>query len=268
MIRNIFLAIFLVIICSLGGCDKRENTPSDTKPVPTIATNAEVPTQTLTPDEQKVQDLKKQLEAAEKKADDAKKDIVAKLTAEKEILVLQKKLAETYSKIWEENAKNYSLQITSKDKEIKDAKLDAWKEKLWWMAGICGLLAIVAGGIAWGFPLVRSFAIKAGLVLGAISVTMLIVAQCLATVAWLLGFVPYILGFAIVVALVFGGLALRHWWKDHNGLKQTVEGIEPIKEKLEGFKDHMLKYVDGTMVDHVKAYRNKLGIIKDKVTKK
>jgi hypothetical protein len=269
MFKKILICLmFSVLLCSgCSGCRDTRSNGNNTEPnkeTPAIATNAEVPERTLSPDEQNVEYLKEKLALAEKKAAEAavKGDIVARLTAEKEALMLRTRIAESYAKQWEANAKAYTAQVESKDIELKNAKLDAWKEKLWWMAGICGFLGIVAGGVAFGFPLLRPLATKAALILASISIIMLIVAQCITTIAWILGLVPYILGFGLLVALIIGIIALRHWWLDHNGLKQTIEGIEPLKEEIDGFGDHMLKYVDDPMVNHVKNIRGKLGLKK------
>lgn len=253
--------ILLISMCfALCGCPGDSATGGSNRNESSIATNVEVPTKTKSPEEQKIDDLKKKLDESDRKAAEAgaKSDIIARLSAEKDSLGIRTQLAEAYSEQWKKNADSYKSQEKEKEQELKDAKLDAWKTKLWWMAGICGLLAIVAGGVAWGFPLIRPIATKASIILGAIAALMLFVAESLATVAWLLGFVPYVLAFGGLVALVFVALAVRHWWKDHNGLSQTIQGIEPIKEEFEDFKDHMLKYVDGSLVDHVKTYRNKL----------
>jgi hypothetical protein len=258
MFKKIILGVMLFALCACPDDNvRKEDKPTDTKPV---ATNVPEPEKTVSPGEQNIETLKKKLEESEKKAAAAveKGDTIAKLTAEKESLGLKVQLAEAYAKEWKQNAEAYGSQRDEKEKELKEAKLDAWKTKLWWMAGICGLLAIVAGGIAFGFPLLRPVAWKASAILGAIAGIMLFVAQALGTIAWLLGLVPYIIGIAVLAAIVYGAVALRIWSKDHNSLKQTIEGIEPIKNNIKGFGDHMLKYVDGNMVDHVKSYKKKM----------
>lgn len=267
MVKKLLLFVMcFVLLCSMDECRNKPttNTNTPTNPIITIATNAPAPEKTKSPDEQNSDILKKKLEEAEKKANEAveRGDIIAKLSAEKEALVLKTQLAESYVKQWKANAESYKDQTIAKEEELKVAKLDAWKEKLWWMSGICGFLAIVAGGVAWGFPLLRPVAVKASLILAAIAGIMLFVAQSLTTISWLLGLVPYIIGVAGLIALVYIFFAIRHWWMDHSGLKQTIQGIEPLKEDIEGFSDHMLKYVDDTMVNHVKNIRGKLGLRK------
>lgn len=261
MLKKLFVGLFIVL--ALTGCkgcdeDRVESKGKDGNPV--IATNVPTAEKTLSPTEQNIETLKKKLEDSDKKAAEAasRGETIAKLSAEKDSLGLRVQLAEAYAKEWKQNAETYADQKVEKEKELKEAKLDAWKEKLWWLAGICGLLSIVAAGIAWGFPLLRPIAVKASVILGAIAGIMLIVAQALSTIAWMLGLVPYIIGLAVVVLIIYGAIAFRFWFKDHNALKQTIEGIEPIKEKIEGFGDHMLKYVDGTMVDHIQGYKKKI----------
>lgn len=266
MLKKIILSVMLLALCGCpGGCPDTIRKEGD-KPTSPVATNVPTPEKTISPSEQNIETLKIKLEESDKKAAEAaaKGETIAKLSAEKDSLGLRVQLAEAYAKEWKENAQIYSEQRDSKEQELKEAKLDAWKTKLWWMAGICGLLAMVAGGVAFGFPLLRSVAVKAAIILGAISGIMLFVAQALGTIAWLLGLVPYIIAIGGLAALVYGTVAFRHWYKDHNGLKQTIEGIEPIKDKIEGFGDHMLKYVDGVMVNHVKSYKKKIKAVAEK----
>jgi hypothetical protein len=258
MIKKLFLALCLSMM--LFSCGGNPQTPANRGPDSSIATNVEAPTHVDSPEEKKIADLKKKLDASDKKAAEAtlKSDTIARLTAEKDSLGIRTQLAEAYAEEWKRNAIAYATQEKDKDKELSAAKIDAWREKLWWMAGICGLVALIAGAIAWGMPLIRPVAVRASLILGALAGLCLFVAQILPTIAWLLGFVPYVLVFVGVVVVGYAVVALRHWWKDHNGLSQTIQGIEPIKEEFEDFGDHMLKYVDGSLVDHVKNYRKKL----------
>ena len=255
MIKKILLIVLLTLAI---GCSAEVKTES-ARITPGVIATTEVPKVTLTPQEQKIEELKKKLDASEKKvmeASDGK--IVDKLTAEKDSMGIRIQLAEAYSEQWKLNATSYKAKKVEIDQELKNAKLDSWKEKLWWMAGICGFAAIIAGGIAFAFPLLRPIAVKASIAMGAIATIMLITAQCIATIAWLLGLVPYILVAGAVGVLIYAGIALRHWWKDHHSLAQTVEGIEPIKAQVANFSDHMLKFVDGGLVKHVKKIREKI----------
>lgn len=267
MSNKIITCLFLLfaLLCCIGCPDDRKE-KEDNKPVAAIANNVPIPVNNISPTEQNIESLKKKLEESDKKVAEAvaKGEVIARLSAEKDSLGLRVQLSEAYAKEWKQNAESYASQKVDKERELKDAKLDAWKEKLWWAAGICGFLAIVGCAIAIAFPLLRPIAKYASAILGTLSILMLIVAQSLATVAWLLGFVPYIIGLAILVSIIYSVVALRHWYKDHHGLQQTVTGIEPLKESIEGFGDHMLKYVDSPLVDHIKDIRQKLGLRADK----
>lgn len=270
MIKKIITSMIMITALTvLSGCPgtTRFDTVAQKQEQPT-ANNVPTPNKVQTPEEVKSNTLQKSLEEAIKRINDAiaKGDLIAKLSAEKEALMINVHISESNAKQWEQNAKSYSSQFNEKNIELKNAKLDAWKEKLWWMAGICGFLSIVAGGIAWGWPLIRPLAVKASAIFGAVSVIMLIVAQTIGTIAWILGLVPYILGVGILIAIIFGILALRHWYKDHHGLEQTIEGIEPLKANIPGFSDHMVKFVDGSMVSHIKDIRNNIQV--KNITKK
>jgi len=255
MFKKILLTC--IILLAFGGCANREDSKTsstDNK----VTENVPKPVAEKSPQEQKIADIQKKLEIVDKKIIDSPGSVVTRLTYEKESLSLKVQLAEAYSQQWKANAIAYMSQVKDKEVELKNAKIEAWQVKLWVMAGICGLIAIIAGGVAIGFPLLRPVAVKASAIVGGVAVIMLIVAQCLPTVAWMLGIVPYILGVAGVVVLIYCIFALREWYRDHVGLEQTVEGIETIKGKMSGFGDHMLKYVDGGMVDHIKNIRGKL----------
>ena len=256
MVKKLLLILSILLVFSCG--EVQNTNTSRESPTPPIS-NTPTPTSTLSPQEQKIDDLKKKLDDSDKKiALLSNGNVVDKLTAEKDSLGLRIQLSEAYANQWKLNAESYNSQKIEKEKELKDAKLESWKEKLWWMAGICGFVAIIAGGISIGFPLLRPIAIKASIIVGAIATIMLIVAQCISTIAWLLGLVPYILAIGVISILIYSIVALIHWYKDHHGLVQTVEGIEPIKAQVPNFKDHMLKYVDGGLVKHVKKIRTKL----------
>jgi uncharacterized membrane-anchored protein YhcB (DUF1043 family) len=269
MIKNILIVLMAGILsCGFTGCPDDRPTPSNNGQAPTgqVANNVPIAPIEMTPEQQKVKTLEKQLEDAQKKIKDATErgDLVARLSAEKEELIIKEKIAEANAKQWKANAEAYKSQAADKDVEIKNAKIDAWKERLWIMAAICGFLGIVAGGIAIGFPLLRSVAWKASAVLGSIAAIMLFVAQSLSTVAWLLGLVPYLIGLAVIVGLIYGAVALRYWFKDHRGLEQVVTGVEPLKDQIEDFSSHMMKYVDTPMENHIKCMRTKLGLKKQK----
>jgi len=255
MFKKMLLFVLFTLTLGCGNEVKQESA----RITPEAIATTEVPKVTLTPQEQKIDDLKKKLDASDKKIMEvADGKLIDRLTAEKESLGLRVQLADAYSEQWKLNAKSYEGQKVEKDQELKNAKLDSWKEKLWWMAGICGFAAIVAGGISFAFPLIRPIAIKASIAMGAIATIMLITAQCITTVAWLLSLVPYILCIGAIGVIIYAIIALRHWWKDHQSLKQTIEGIEPIKAQVANFSDHMLKFVDGNMVKHVKKIREKI----------
>jgi hypothetical protein len=266
LLSVVFLLCLSFFSCGRGTQGENPITPTDPpiteKPVDTSPSNLSF--------ERKIEYLKKQLESFEKKVKEytEKNDTVNKLIAEKEALNVNIKIAETYSDNWKQSAENYKKDVGTKDEEIKVAKLDAWKVKLWVMSGICGFLGIVFTAVAFGLPLLRPIATKAAIVLGAVSIIMLIVAQSLTTIAWLLGFVPYIIGFAVLVALAYGVYMCKLWWIDHKSLEQTISGIEPIKSKMEGFKNHMLEYVDKKQVDHIAKYRDSLKKIKEKIKPK
>jgi len=268
MINKLFLGVLLICLC---GCPGNQST-AERKTDPStgqVATNVPVPEKTMSPSEQNIAVLQKKLDEAEKKASEAsaKGDIIVRLSSEKDSLGIRVQLAEAYAKQWKQNAETYSAQEASKEQELKEAKLDAWKTKLWWMAGICGLLAIVAFGISWGMPLLSPIASKAAIILGVIAGIMLFVAQSLSTIAWLLDLVPYVLALGGVAAIVYVVVALRHWFKDHHGLAQTIKGIEPIKDKIENFGTHMNQYVDSAMVDQVSSYREKIKALEEKAKK-
>jgi hypothetical protein len=62
--------------------------------------------------------------------------------------------------------------------------------------------------------------------------------------------------------LFYGAVALRHWFKDHTSLKQVLTGVEPIKEQIVDFGDHMSKFIDTPMENHIKDMRTQLGLKK------
>jgi hypothetical protein len=258
LLSYFLLTLALIFTSCTGGGSTRVVIPPPTP----VATNVPAPVKSESPEEQKIDQLNKQLEvinAAQTKAAN-NNDKIGQLSSEKDALQTKSQLALEYAKMWQGNALSYKSQETDVEKQLVDAQLDAWKVKLWWMSGICGLLGIIACGIAWGFPILRPVAMRASGILAAIAMLMLVVAQSLSTISAVLGLVPYILIFAGLVGVGYVVIALRHWWKDHHSLAQTIQAIEPVKNQIDDFKDHMLKNVDSTLIDHIDVYRKKLGL--------
>jgi hypothetical protein len=254
---------FVLLSCA----DNRPIQQPETKPEQQIATNVpQAPKETKTPLEQKIDALQKQLDVLNTKADTAASsgNKVDQLTAEKDALLIKTQLAEAYATEWKNNAAAYSSQGKEKEKELAQAKLDAWKVKLWWMAGICGFLAIVSAGLAWGMPLLRPIAKKAAIIFAAIAGLMLFVAESISTIAWLLGLVPYIIGIAVVIAMIYIVVGLYHWWLDHHSLSQVIQAIDPIKTQVSNFGEHMEKNLDSSLIKNIDKYRVGLGIKKVK----
>ena len=255
--------IIIVLAFTISSCNYSCSENRD-KPVENTTTVPIVPPKVITPTEQKIDDINAKIEANNKIIAKAMmdKDLISQLSAEKDNLQLKIKLNAQYIQQLEDNNKSYSSQITDKNEEIKTAKLDAWKTKLWWMAGIIGLLSIVAGGVAIGFPLLRPFAVKGAAICGGISILLLLAAECLSTVAWLLSLVPYILIGAAIIGLIYVFLLARHWWLDHHGFKQLVSALQPVKQQVKDFSGHMDRELDSFVVKKVKETKNKLGLKK------
>jgi len=259
-----FNSIFLIILAlaMFSSCDDRPvPTGDDTNP---IANNVPTPEKIKSPIEQKIDTLQKQLEELNKKAEEAnaKGSKIDALIVEKDALVVKKQLAEAYATEWKNNATAYSSEIKAKDKEISTSRIDSWKVKLWWMAGICGLLGIAAFAITIAYPLLAPFASKAWKILGVASAVMLVVAECLSTVAWLIGFVPYIIGLAAAIGVVYGIAALRHWWLDHRTSNQLIQTLEKLKVNIPNFSDHMDNNLDEPVINHIGKKRVALNLKK------
>jgi predicted phage tail protein len=213
-----------------------------------------------TPLGSEIADLNQKIKESEDKIKQAKEknDELARLKAEKEWLEYKMSLAIAQVKQLKANIDTYKTQVSDKEKEIKEARILAWQEKLWWAAGIIGFLAIVATAVCIGFPLIRPVAKYAAAILSGLSVTMLVVAYMLPTIAWLLSLVPYILIGSLVVGAGYAVYLLRHWWKDHTGLIQTINGIEEIKPSIKGFGDHMTRHVDTVLENQIRNYKQKI----------
>lgn len=268
-LNALVLAFLFMLAAATPGCvsnrdqvkpavepDKKEEV---VKPVPK-------PADEKSPQQERVKDLEAQLAAANKHLEDmkAKGDKIEILTAEKESLLVKMNLAQAYANQWKLNAESYEAQKKDKDRELNQARLDAWKMKLWILSGICGLLSIVAFAMCFGWPLLAPIAKKAGAILGAVALLMLLVAESLGTVAWLLGLVPYILGLGALIAAGFGVYALVQWFEDHNSLNQVVTAVDKVKKQVTGFGEHMEHELDSHVIKHVDKAREKLGIKKPK----
>ena len=262
--NSIFLIVLALVMFS-SSCEDRPVPPIDNSNP--IANNVPVPEKIKTPLEQKIDTLQKQLEELNKKSEKATADgsKIDALIADKDALVVKKEIAEAYAAEWKNNATAYSSQITEKDKQISTARIDSWKVKLWWMSGICGLLGIAAFAISLAYPLLASFASKAWKVFGIASAAMLVVAECLTTVAWLIGFVPYIIGLVAAIGVAYGVAALRHWWLDHHTSNQLIQSIEKIKTKIPSFAEHMDANLDDSVIKHIGKKRIALNLKKKPV---
>lgn len=225
-----------------------------------------------TPGQQKMTDLQKRLTDAEAARDKAVADnkVIDRLTAEKDILQIRTQIAEEQSKQLLQNVEAYKTQITDKNKEISAAHVSEWQTRAYILAGILGFLALVAGAVAFGWPLLRSVAVWASGILGALALLLTVAAKLMPLFAWVLSWIPYIAGAALLVAVIYGLIALRHWWLSHHTAQQLVKYVEAKKPtvvaELAEFKDTLRTHLDAPIESFIWRTRKGLGLVKNDVT--
>lgn len=245
----------MLLLC---GCPKDDNIRTDPQNPPN--TVVPVPTKVEDPNEKKIKDLETQIKELGTKVEKGDKDKVGKLEDEKELLQKKRELDLAYIQELKDNVAAYDLQIKDKNVEIKNAKIEAWQVKLWWASGIIGFISLVAFGVCIGWPLLRAGAWRAGAICAGIATMLLIAAQYLGTIAWLLSLVYYLIIAAFIIGLVFAFIFLRHWWMEHHTLKQLVGAIQPVKNQIKDFGKHMDNELDSFAIKTVQGMKEKTGL--------
>lgn len=257
--KCVFLLLPLLL---LVGCPDNDASATRLIPAPASATAAAL---APTPAQQKAADLNEQLKDAEAARDKAAADgrVLDRLSAERDVLQLRVQIAEEQARQLKLNAEAYKAQIEDKDKEIKAERISEWQSRLWVAAGIIGFLAVIATVVMFAWPLLRGVAGWAAGILSGLAVALAVIGKCLPFFIWLIDLTPYILGFAALVGVGFGILALRNWWLTHHATNQFVTAIEELKPKtaaeLKAFKEKLRMNIDTpieALVDRIKKRKN------------
>jgi len=226
----------IAIACSLSilACSDTRKTEPISVAIPAVPT-------TLT----NLADKKMEEAATEKKKAIEEGDKLAQLKAEKKQL---------QAELDKNRADGLAIQqsLAQKDKDIITERVDRAQEKAYWIAGVCGVLGMVAVAASFFItvPLIARIARGAGGVFWAIAILALVFASLvpyLVPIVWTLG----ALGAVTIVWL---------WRRDHTGLSQLVSAVEPMKNQIVGGAEHLRDSLTPAVQRNVNSLRVAKGL--------
>lgn len=160
--------------------------------------------------------------------------------------------AETRLRKAQEDLRNAKAEVRAATDALADERTNAAQAKVYWFAGILGVLALSAAAVAIFVPSVAKWALR--LSLAAASTAALAVFA-----AWLL---PYLWWIGVGIAIVGIIGAIIYWRLDSKSRDQVVQAFDGIKDKVPGYREHFRQVID-TDADHaIDAARQRLGLVK------
>ncbi len=225
MVWLVWLSI--VMVTCTAGCKSHE-TPDITPP------NSEQPA----PENDRLKELEKKLAKAT-----ADKDEIARLNILLEINGERTRRSEA------ETAR-LRTEKTALLKAKEDERTNQLQEKAYWFAGIMGFLALIGVGLAIFVPEMAKRAVLFSLGCAAMASLALFF-------AWLLPYIWWI-GAGIAVIGSIGGIL---WWRaDARTKQQVITGVEALKDKVPGYKEHFREYIDKGVNKTIDKTRERLGL--------
>jgi hypothetical protein len=257
MIR-IPLPLAIIAWCAaLSGCGDNattNRTPTDISATELIAAKAEHDAAQRDADRRatEIRQLTERIAQAQQARETAivTADRLAQLQAEKDELAASAALAGIQAREAKQRENAALDAIADKEKAIVAERTAEAQEHIYWFAGICGLAALIAAGIAIWLPLTRRWT-------GGFAVACAAVASLAVFVAWLL---PYLWWIGCLL-LIIGVIAAVVWWiNDHKTAVQVVQAIETIKAQIPDYKTHFRQEIDSgvdTWIDRIRAKLNR-----------
>lgn len=252
----------IALLFTFTGCST--NAPAPT--APRVEVSATAAALAPTPEQEKLTDLQKHLKDAETAETKAVADgkAIDRLSAEKDILQTRTQIAEEQSRQLLQNVEAYKRQITDTDKAIEAQQIKDLQGRLYFYAMILGLLALVAGAVAYGWPLLRSVALWATAIISALATLLAVAAKLLPLIYWIGDLIPYLGAVCAVVIAGYGLVALRHWWLAHHTSQQLITYVEAAKPKaeadLEAYKTLLRTHLDSPVEDFIWKTKQGLGL--------
>jgi uncharacterized protein YceK len=133
---------------------------------------------------------------------------------------------------------------------LADERTNAAQAKVYWFAGILGVLALAGAAVAIFVPSVAKWALRLSLAAAA-------TAALAVFAAWMLPYLWWI-GAAVTLASVVG--AIVYWRLDVKSRDQVVQAVDGIKYKLPGYKEHFRQVIDTDAEKAIDAARKRLGL--------
>jgi hypothetical protein len=250
-----FLLIALLALtgCGAGGIPTTDRTPTDVSASALIEAKAERDAARRDAESKaaEVTQLTERIAQAQaaKDAAVAKGDRLAQLQAEKDELLATATLAGVQKREAQEREKAAMAAIGDKDKEIASERTAVAQAKLYWFAGLLGLVALIAVGLAIWMPLTRRWTGGFAVACGAVAALAVFVASILPWLWWI--------GAGV---LTVGVIAAITWWhRDHHTAVQVVAAVEGIKDRLPDYKTHFRQEIDSHVDSWINRIRAKLG---------
>ncbi len=133
---------------------------------------------------------------------------------------------------------------------LDDERTAAAQARIWWFAGIMGVIALAAAGLAIFVPSVARWALRLALAAAAVAALAIFA-------AWLLPWLWWI-GAALALISVIG--AIIYWRLDAKSRDQVVQAVDRIKDRVPDFKDTFRQVIDTDADLAIDAARRRLGL--------
>lgn len=160
--------------------------------------------------------------------------------------------AETRLRKAQEDLRNAKAEVKSATDALADERTNAAQAKVYWFAGILGVLALAGAAIAIFVPSVAKWALRLSLAAAA-------TAALAVFAAWLLPYLWWIGGGITVVGIIG---AIIYWRLDSKSRDQVVQAFDGIKDQVPGYREHFRQVIDTDADKAIDAARKRLGLVK------
>lgn len=160
--------------------------------------------------------------------------------------------AETRLRKAQEDLRSAKAEVKAATDALADERTNAAQAKVYWFAGLLGVLALVGVAISICVPSVAKWAAR-------LSIAAAATAAVAIFFAWLLPWIWWI-GAALVLFGIIG--AIIYWRLDSKSRDQVVEAFDGIKDKVPGYREHFRQVIDTDADRAIDSARKRLGLLK------
>lgn len=237
VVSMLVVNLLAMLLCSFGSCRDAEPKPPKLAPPPSSpAASAKAER------EDRIAGLEKAVDEAA-----ARHDEVARLTAKVQLSEERTKVAEAQVSDLRRETKQDKADLAA---AVEKARLDKWRERLYWFAGVLGLLALGAVVVAIFQPEVARWAVRFAVACAAVAALAVFVSRLLPYLVWIGG------------GLALAGVAGYLLWNklSDKTRRQVIGAVDRYKAEIPDYRRKFGEAIDDDADRLVDRTREHLGL--------